>query len=121
MMKMQVKLNQIAKKARQDKRLKFTALAHHINEANLAECYRELKANKACGIDGQTVENYGNNLEDNLKQLVEKMRSKQYRPKPVKRIYITKAGRDEKRPLGIPSVEDKLGSNNAEENLGRDL
>ena len=70
---MKVKLNQIATKARQDKKLKFTSLIHHVNEANLAECYQELKLNKACGIDGKTVEEYGKNLEGNLKQLVESM------------------------------------------------
>ena len=105
---MQVKLNQIATKAKQDKRLKFTSLIHHVNEANLAECYHELKRNKACGIDGETVEAYGKNLKERLGQLVELMKSKQYRPKPVKRVYIPKAGKKEKRGLGIPSVEDKL-------------
>ena len=105
---MQVKLNQIARRAKQDKRLKFTSLIHHVNEANLAECYQELKRNKACGIDGETVEAYGKNLEERLIQLVESMKSKQYRPKPVKRVYIPKAGKSEKRGLGIPSVEDKL-------------
>ena len=105
---MQVKLDQIAKRAKQDKKLKFTSLIHHVNETNLAECYRELKRNKACGIDGKTVEAYGQNLKDNLSQLVESMKLKQYRPKPVKRVYIPKAGKNEKRGLGIPSVEDKL-------------
>jgi group II intron reverse transcriptase/maturase len=105
---MQVKLNQIARRAKQDKRLKFTSLIHHVNEANLAECYQELKRNKACGIDGETVEAYGKNLKERLSQLVESMKSKQYRPKPVKRVYIPKAGKNEMRGLGIPSVEDKL-------------
>jgi RNA-directed DNA polymerase len=105
---MQVKLNQIARKAKQDKQLKFTSLIHHVSEANLAECYQELKANKACGIDGETVEAYGKNLQDRLDKLVGSIKSKQYRPKPVKRVYIPKAGKDEKRGLGIPSVEDKL-------------
>lgn len=105
---MQVKLNQIAKRANQDKQLKFTSLIHHVNEANLEECYKELKRNKACGIDGETVENYGRNLKEKLSQLVETIKTKQYRPKPVKRVYIPKPGKDEKRGLGIPSVEDKL-------------
>ena len=56
---MQVKLNQIARRAKQDKKLKFTSLVYHVNEANLVECYRELKHNKACGIDGETLEAYG--------------------------------------------------------------
>ena len=105
---MQVKLNQIARRAKQDKRLKFTSLIHHVNESNLVECYRERKANKACGIDGETVEAYGKNLQERLSQLVASMKSKQYRPKPVKRVYIPKAGKNEMRGLGIPSVEDKL-------------
>ncbi|WP_259349138.1 hypothetical protein [Wolbachia pipientis] len=46
---MQEKLNQIAVRAKQDKRVKFTSLIHLINEENLAECYKELKRNKACG------------------------------------------------------------------------
>ena len=85
---MQVKLKQIATKAQQDKKLKFSALIHHINEENLAQCYRELKRNKACGIDNMTVEMYGTNLEENLKQLVTSLKTKQYQPQPVRRVYI---------------------------------
>ena len=75
---MEAKLAQIAKKAQQDKKLKFTSLIHHVNEVNLVECYQELKRNKACGIDRQTVEAYGENLDVNIKQLVEKIKSKTY-------------------------------------------
>jgi group II intron reverse transcriptase/maturase len=102
------KLKLIAERAKQDKKLKFTSLAHLINEESLAACYRELKRDKACGIDGVTVEEYGRNLESNIRGLVNRMKAKKYRPKPVKRVYIPKPGREEKRPLGIPSVEDKL-------------
>lgn len=102
------KLNLIAVKARQDKGLKFTSLAHHINVDNLAQCYKELKFDKACGIDGVTVEEYGQNLRENLEQLVSSMKDKSYRPKPVRRVYIPKPGKREKRALGVPSVEDKL-------------
>ncbi len=105
---MQNKLNQIAVRAKQDKRLKFTSLMHLINVENLAECYKELKRNKACGIDQVTVEAYGENLEEKLKILVGSMKRKQYQPQPVKRVYIPKAGSDEKRGLGIPSTEEKL-------------
>jgi RNA-directed DNA polymerase len=105
---MKVKLSQIADKAKQDKRLKFTSLVHHVNEGNLALCYQELKRNKACGIDGVTVDMYGEKLEENLKKLVADMKTKRYRPKPVKRVYIPKAGKAEKRGLGMPSIEDKI-------------
>jgi RNA-directed DNA polymerase len=102
-------LNLITEKATRDKRLKFTSLVHNINEVNLAKCYRELKRDKACGMDGVTVEDYGVNLEGNLHDLVERLKTKRYRPKPVRRVYIPKPGKqDEKRGLGIPSVEDKL-------------
>ena len=93
------KLKLIAERAKQDKKLKFTSLAHLINEESLAACYRELKKDKACGIDGVTVEAYGANLEENLKRLVSRMKDKRYRPKPVRRVFIPKPGKDEKRPL----------------------
>ena len=102
------KLKLIAERAKQDKKVKFTSLAHLINEESLAACYRELKKDKACGIDGVTVEAYGEKLEEGLKGLVKRMKEKKYRPKPVRRVYIPKPGRSGKRPLGIPSVEDKL-------------
>ncbi|WP_264337404.1 group II intron reverse transcriptase/maturase [Wolbachia endosymbiont (group B) of Dolichovespula media] len=105
---MQGKLNQIAVRAKQDKRVKFTSLVHLINEENLAECYKELKRNKACGIDRVTVEAYGENLEEKLRTLVDSMKRKQYRPQPVKRVYIPKIGSKEKRGLGVPSTEEKL-------------
>lgn len=105
---MKGKLNQIALKAKQEKRFKFTSLVHHINVDNLALCYRELKRNKACGIDGMTVESYGEDLQGNLTQLVERLKTKRYRPKPARRVYIPKVGKSEKRGLGMPSVEDKI-------------
>ena len=64
---------------------------------------------KACGIDGVSVEDYGQNLEWNVFDLVDRMKTKQYCPQPVRRVYIPKAGKkDEKRGLGIPATEDKL-------------
>jgi len=102
------KLDLIAEKAQRDQKLKFTSLAHLVNEKSLEECYRELKKDKACGIDEVTVAEYGKNLKENLEGLVCRMKAKQYRPKPVRRVYIPKPGREEKRGLGIPSVEDKL-------------
>ena len=106
---MKVKLNLITEKAKQNKRLKFTSLIHHINEENLMRCYQDLKRDSACGIDNVTVEEYGRNLAGNIRDLLERLKTKQYRPMPVKRVYIPKPGRaDEKRGLGLPTVEDKL-------------
>lgn len=102
------KLKLIAEKARKDKGFKFNSLAHLINEESLSWCYGELKTDKAPGIDGVTVEKYGENLDENLRNLVERMKTKKYRPQPVKRVLIPKPGKKEKRGLGIPAVEDKL-------------
>ena len=106
---MKEKLKLITEKARADKRLKFTSLIHHVNEENLVQCYRELKRYKASGIDGVTLQGYGENLDENIRHLVERLKTKQYRPQPVRRVYIPKPGKpDEKRGLGIPTVEDKV-------------
>lgn len=102
------KLKLIAEKAKQDRKLKFTSLAHHINAESLGRCYKQLKKNKACGVDGVTVETYGSELATNVAVLVERIKSKKYKAHPVRRVYIPKAGKNELRPLGIPSVEDKL-------------
>jgi len=106
---MKNKLDLITEKARNNKRLKFTSLIHHINEANLVKCYQELKRNRASGIDNVTVEEYGRNLKENINNLLIRLKTKSYKPQPVKRVYIPKPGkRDEKRGLGLPTVEDKL-------------
>ena len=104
----QDKLTSIAERASVNKSVKFTSLAHLVNEELLTLCYGELKTNKATGIDGVTVKEYGLNLSENIKSLVERMKNKTYRCQPVRRVYIPKANGVEKRGLGIPSTEDKL-------------
>jgi RNA-directed DNA polymerase len=94
---MERKLNLITEKAKRDKRLKFTSLIHHINEENLARCYQELKRDKACGIDDVTMEEYGRNLQENIRDLLARLKSKRYRPQPVKRVYIPKPGKREEK------------------------
>jgi group II intron reverse transcriptase/maturase len=71
------------------------------------ECFGELKRGRSPGIDRMTVEEYGANLKENLGNLVRKMKIKRYRPRPVKRAYIPKSD-GTRRPLGIPTVEDKI-------------
>jgi group II intron reverse transcriptase/maturase len=101
------KLESLTLRAREDPKCKFTSLAHLLSEEFLKECFWELKRDKASGIDGVTVEEYGVNLEENLKDLVGRLKAKRYRPQPVRRVYIPKPdGR--KRGLGILTVEDKI-------------
>lgn len=101
------KLELITRRARENPKERFTSLYHHLNEDFLLECFKELKRNKAPGIDGETVRGYEEKLEGNLKDLVERLKRKGYRPQPVKRVYIPKDERSV-RPLGIPTVEDKI-------------
>jgi group II intron reverse transcriptase/maturase len=104
---LETKLDLIAKRAKEEPNVRFTTLAHLLNEEYLAECYGELKRRKASGIDGVSVEEYGEGLEEKLKGLVNRMKAKQYRPQAVRRVYIPK-GNGTLRPLGIPAVEDKV-------------
>jgi len=97
----------IAIKAKEDPKCKFTSLAHLLNEDFLKECYRELKRGKSPGIDGVTVGEYAKALDKNIADLVVRLKAKQYKPQPVLRVYIPKPNGD-KRPLGIPAVEDKI-------------
>jgi len=101
-------LKLIAKKAKQDKRHKFSWLMPVINEDCLVQCYRKLNKKSACGVDEMTVEEYGNNLKRNIEELCVKMKQLDYWPKAVRRVWIPKAGKPEKRPLGLPTVEDKI-------------
>jgi group II intron reverse transcriptase/maturase len=94
-------------RAREDPKSKFISLAHLLTEDFLRECFWELKRDKASGVDGVSVQEYGVNLEENLKGLVGKLKAKQYRPQPVRRVYIPKPD-GSKRGLGIPAVEDKI-------------
>ena len=71
---MESKLKLISAKVSRDKKFKFTSLIHHVNEENLIRCYKELKKNRACGIDEVTVEEYGINLEGNVKNLVKRLK-----------------------------------------------
>ncbi len=105
--KTQQAIQTIALKAKEDPNCKFTSLTHLLTEDFLIECFRELKRNKSPGIDGITVSEYEKRLDENIADLVARLKAKQYKPKPVKRVYIPKPNGD-KRPLGIPAIEDKI-------------
>jgi len=105
--RMSTKLSCLTLRARENPKCKFTSLAHLLTEDFLKECLRELKRDKAPGIDGVTVKQYEVHLEENIKDLVVRLKAKRYRPQPVRRVYIPKSNGG-KRPLGIPAVEDKI-------------
>ncbi|GAB4073221.1 group II intron reverse transcriptase/maturase [Barrientosiimonas marina] len=105
---METKLLRIAELARSYPEMQFTSLAHLLDEASLKQCHQELPDNKATGIMGVTKEEYGEELNNNVENLVRRMKKKSYRPQPARRTYIDKAGSKKKRPLGIPEHEDKI-------------
>ena len=104
---METKLNLITKHAIEDKSFKFTSLAHLLNETSLTECFYMLNRNRAPGIDDVTYEEYELYLNTNIQKLVKRMKAGKYYPQPVRRAYIPK-GEGKLRPLGIPSLEDKI-------------
>jgi len=100
-------LDRVRQVAERDQEVKFTALLHHVTVERLRDAYWAIRPKAAPGVDGQTWEAYGQNLEDNLRDLHRRLHSGAYRAKPSRRVYIPKAdGRQ--RPLGIASVEDKI-------------
>ncbi|MEE9403097.1 MAG: group II intron reverse transcriptase/maturase [Desulfobacteria bacterium] len=102
-------LTRIGQKARKEPDLVFTSLYHHIYDVdNLRACYDALEANKATGVDGVTKQEYGENLEENLRDLSGRLRRMGYRPGPKRRSYIPKPGSVKGRALGISNLEDKI-------------
>src|SRR5216683_3582203 len=101
-------LERVRLAAARDRRMRFTALLHHIYELEtLRAAYLSLKREAAAGVDGETWRHYGERLEENLRDLADRVKRGAYRAKPVRRVYIPKAdGRQ--RPLGVTTLEDKL-------------
>jgi group II intron reverse transcriptase/maturase len=106
---MSTDLTRIGEKARREPGLVFTSLYHHATDLdNLRDCYEALDGDKAVGVDGVTKEQYGENLEQNLQRLSDRLKRMGYRPQPRRRSYIPKPGSDKGRPLGISCFEDKI-------------
>jgi group II intron reverse transcriptase/maturase len=105
---MQAVLARIREAVKRDKEIKLTALYHHVyNIDHLRAGYYQLERKAAPGVDGETWQHYGQELETNLQDLSQRLASGAYRATPVRRVYIPKAdGRQ--RGLGIPALEDKI-------------
>jgi group II intron reverse transcriptase/maturase len=83
-------------------------LAHHIDVDWLRESFRRTRKGGARGIDGQSAKEYAENLEDNLRALLDRAKSGRYRAPPVRRVHIPKGDGRQTRPIGIPTFEDKV-------------
>jgi RNA-directed DNA polymerase len=102
------RLQRIAKLAKEAPEMVFTTLAHHIDIELLQEAHRRTRKNGAAGVDGLTAEEYEENLQDNLQELLNRFKSGTYKAPPVKRVHIPKGDGKQTRPIGIPTFEDKV-------------
>lgn len=100
-------LRGIANKARADKQHRFRDLYRCLDAHLLRVCWEDLNKAAASGVDHIMAEEYAENLQANLEALAQRLKTKRYRAKLVRRCYIPKANGKE-RPLGIPALEDKL-------------
>ena len=103
-----VGIERVRQAARRDRKQRFTALLHHVYDIDrLRAAYVALKRDAAAGIDGETWRHYGEALEANLQDLAARLTRGAFRARPVRRAYIPKTdGR--LRPLGVPTLEDKI-------------
>lgn len=105
---MKTKLERIAEISEANSKEQFNNIIHLINPEMLKECHKEIDGNTAFGVDKVTKQEYEENLEENIINLWNRLKSFSYKLQPIKRVYIPKAGSNKLRPLGIPSYEDKL-------------
>jgi RNA-directed DNA polymerase len=100
-------LRRVQEKARAHPEERFTSLAHYLTVERLERAYQGVDPAAAPGIDGVSKQGYGRKLKQNLRDLQERLRSGRYRASPVLRGWIDKADGG-RRPLGLPTVEDKI-------------
>jgi len=111
-------LRKVAERAKREPAARFNSLAHLIDEELLAKAFRRLRRDAAVGVDGITKEQYGQDLESNLKSLHERLRTKRYRHQPIRRVHIPKEQGHKTRPIGISTTEDKVVQSALREVLG---
>jgi len=101
-------LDRVRQVAGRDRNAQLRTLWHHVYRVDrLREAYLDLKRNAAAGVDRMTWAAFGENLEENLRDLADRLNRGAYRAKPVRRVYIPKPdGRQ--RPLGVCALEDKI-------------
>lgn len=86
----------------------LSSLHHHIDEAWLQEAWRRTRKDGASGVDGQSAQQYAENLQGNLADLLDRFKSGRYQAPPVRRVNIPKGDGKSTRPIGIPTLEDKV-------------
>jgi RNA-directed DNA polymerase len=104
---MSPELLKVAERAKREPEGKFYSLAHLLTVEALERAFHRLRHDAAVGVDGVTKEQYGQALKENLEALHARMKAKQYRHQPIRRVHIPKE-KGKTRPIGISAVEDKI-------------
>ena len=97
---METKLARISQLSKENPDMVFTSLGHLINKEMLQSCHLQMDGEKAVGIDGVTKEEYSRNLDENIENLIERLKKKSYKPKPARLVEIPKDN-GKTRPLSI--------------------
>ncbi|MBI2505713.1 MAG: group II intron reverse transcriptase/maturase, partial [Candidatus Latescibacteria bacterium] len=106
---MSPELGKVAARARREPQAQFHALAYLIDRNALERAYHRQRKAAVVGVDGITKEQYGQELERNLRELHERLRTGRYRHQPIRRVFIPNEGQPSKtRPIGISCFEDKV-------------
>ncbi|HEX2715814.1 MAG TPA: group II intron reverse transcriptase/maturase [Candidatus Acidoferrales bacterium] len=100
-------LERIAAKARCEPKLRFTSLAHHITKERVWESLCQIPTGSAPGVDGQTVPEAKESYEVWIEAMLQSVHRQGYQAPNIRRVYIPKPGKQEKRPLGVPCVADR--------------
>ncbi len=104
------KLMKVAERAKRDPEARLLALAYLMDEELLKEAFGRIRKDAAVGVDGVTKEEYGAQLDDNIRRLHTRMKERRYRHQPIRRVHIPKAP-GKTRPIGISTTEDKIVQN----------
>src|SRR5215470_6317695 len=106
---MSTQLSQIARKAKLDHKARFTSLAHVLTPEFLKETWGKMNRQASGGVDGQSAEQFGSELETQVEAICKQLKECSYHAPPVRRVEIPKGpGKVGTRPLGIPTVADRL-------------
>jgi RNA-directed DNA polymerase len=110
-------LRKVADRAKREPAARFHSLAHLIDEELLARAFARLRSDAAVGVDDITKEQYGQDLQNKLRDLHERLKTMRYRHQPIRRVHIPKEKQGQSRPIGISATEDKVVQNAVREVL----
>lgn len=106
---MSTELDRITMKAKSEPKLRFTSLAHLLTPEFLTETWKQINRRGASGVDGETAKEFEQGLDTRVQELCQRLKQGTYKAPPVRRVEIPKGpGKEGTRPLGIPTVEDRL-------------